>query len=188
MQAATLTGVSRPTRLPWKQVCGTAQWITPCFKPTKLCNDFSFSIETWGKPNESDLEPQMFDPAPAFICEVPNRLQPVGIATPTKCVLNKDLISIIMHDPTESVTNIGSFVLATARSLTRVDYMAEGKQTHVCTVTQARLGFLRNQNADCLNSLGSWARIAQLSEANKCCLSAQAYFYLQKATSANLTI
>ena len=188
MQAATLTGVSRPTRLPWKQVCGTAQWITPCFKPTKLCNNFSFSIETWGKPNESDLEPQMFDPAPAFICEVPNRLQPVGIATPTKCVLNKDLISIIMHDPTESVTNIGSFVLATARSLTRVDHMAEGKQTHVCTVTQARLGFLRNQNADCLNSLGSWARIAQLSEANKCCLSAQAYFYLQKATSANLTI
>jgi hypothetical protein len=93
-----------------------------------------------------------------------------------------------MHDITESVKNDGSFVLVTARSLTRVDCIAEGKQTHVCTVTQARLGFLRNQNTDCLNSLGSWARIAQLSEANKSCLSAQAYFYLHTATSANLTI
>ena len=142
MQAATLTGVSRPTRLPWKQVSGAVQWIIPGFKPTKLCNNFSFSIETWGKPNDSDLEFQIFNPAPALIREVPNRLQPVAVTTHTKCVLNKDLISIIMHDPTESVNNIGSFVLTTARSLTRVDYMAEGKQTHVCTVTQARLGFL----------------------------------------------
>ena len=188
MQAATLTGVSRPTRLPWKQVSGAVQWIIPGFKPTKLCNNFSFSIETWGKPNDSDLEFQIFNPAPVLTRQVPNRLQPVAVTTHTKCVLNKDLISIIMHDPTESVNNIGSFVLTTARSLTRVDCMAEGKRTHVCTVTQARLGFLRNQNADCLNSLGSWVRIAQLSEANKSCLSAQAYFYLQTATSANLTI
>ena len=93
-----------------------------------------------------------------------------------------------MHDSTESVNRVGSFVLVTARSLTRVDCMAGSKQTHVCTVTQSRLGFLRNYNADCLNSLGAWARIAQLSEANKSCLSAQAYFYLQTATSANLTI
>jgi hypothetical protein len=93
-----------------------------------------------------------------------------------------------MHDKTEIVNNDGSFILATARTITRVDRIAEGKQTHVCRVTQTRLGFLRNQNADSLNSQGSWARIAQLSEASKSCLSAQAYFYLQTATSANLTI
>ena len=190
MQAATLTGVSRPTKLPWKQVSGNGnvQWIVPGFKPTKLCTDFSFSIETWGKPNNTDLELQMFSPAPAIICEAPIRLQPIAATTHTKCVLNKDFVTIIMHDSTESVNHVGSFVLVTARSLTRVDCMAGSKQTHVCTVTQSRLGFLRNYNADCLNSLGAWARIAQLSEANKSCLSAQAYFYLQTATSANLTI
>jgi hypothetical protein len=190
MQAATLTGVSRPTKLPWKQVSGNGnvQWIVPGFKPTKLCTDFSFSIETWGKPNNTDLELQMFSPAPAIICEAPIRLQPIAATTHTKCVLNKDFVTIIMHDSTESVNRVGSFVLVTARSLTRVDCMAGSKQTHVCTVTQSRLGFLRNYNADCLNSLGAWARIAQLSEANKSCLSAQAYFYLQTATSANLTI
>ena len=188
MRAATLTGVSRPTRLPWRNVGGNLQWIIPGFRPSKLYKEFSFSIETWGKPNNTDLEPLIFGPAPALICTVPTRLQPIPVAANTKCVLNKDLISIIMDDSTESVMNVGSFVLATSRSLTRVDCIAERKQTHVCTVTQARLGFLRSQNADCLNSLGSWARIAQLSDANKSALSAQAYFYLQTATTANLTI
>ena len=155
MQAAILTGVSRPTRLPWKHVSGNVQWIVRGLKPTKLGTDFSFSIETWGKPTDADLEAQMFGPAPARPCE-PIRLQPIAVTTHAKCVLNKDLVSIIMHDITESVKNDGSFVLVTARSLTRVDCIAEGKQTHVCTVTQARLGFLRNQKTDCLNSLGSW--------------------------------
>lgn len=189
MKAVALTCVPRPTRLPWKLVSGKAQWVIPGFKPTILFADFSFTIETWGKPNDNDLEQKLFGHAPASAGEGTNHQQCVAIVTPnSKYVLNKDLVSIVMHDSTERIENVGSFILTTARSLTRIDRLTGGTLTHLCTVTQARLGFLRSQIPDCLNLLESWARMVQLSESSKSCFSAQAYFCLQSVTGANLTI
>ena len=45
---------------------------------------------------------------------------------------------------------------------------------HIGTVTQSRLGFLREHNADCLYRLKQWVRVAHKEEADKACLSRSA--------------
>lgn len=196
IKAITALKLEGPTDLPWKTKDREPIWIIPLFKSKKLHNNFSELIEGWGKPSYSELKQQIFatdtsgQPVHGNSRKraTPHQRQvPLGVEKLP--VLNSKLISIVLDDVTARTEKHGNYTLVTAKSLTRVDCMEEkGQAHHCCTVSQGRLGFLREQNSDCLHRLREWVVQTERAETGKACLSAQAGHRLQEASGANLLI
>ena len=192
-KAVTALKLERPTDLPWKTKDREPFWKVPLFRGQKIHKNFSELVERWGKPSYSELKNQILGTAQTVYEKAKSkaaprqRQQPPGVEK--QPVLNNRLISIVLDDVTERTEKHEDFTLVTAKSLTRVDWMdATGQARHCCTVSQGRLGFLREQNSDCLHRLKEWVTQTERAEADRGCLSAQAGHRLQEASGANLLI
>ncbi len=170
--------------------------MIPLVKSKTLHSNYSELIQGWGKPSHSELKQQVFG---ADLSGQPahcngrirdasyQRQLPPGVEKLP--VLNSRLISIVLKDVTERSVKEDSYTLIKAKSLTRVNFTEDtGQLHHCCTVSQGRLGFLREQNSDCLHRLKEWVMQTERAETGNACLSAQAGHRLQEASGANLLI
>jgi ribonuclease HI len=191
MQAVAKLKLATPSHMHWKLEAGSRKpvWVTPNFRVGKLSHHFSNAIRLWGNPTAQELRKQLLGSRETLnsvtglqlLQQQQHTRGPVELLTR---VLDSTLVTIIVSDVTESSETSGPYHLYTAQSMTRVDTC----ESHVCTLPQARLGFLREHNQDCLCYLKEWVRLAQKAETARSCLSMQAQHYLQDATGANLLI
>ena len=181
-----------PTVLQWKMTGFGPTWIIPPFQGRNLHSNFMATIERWGTPSKCELKRQLLGSPATLTGEAPTqRMRSTYPPAPTSEraeVLNNELITVVLDDVTARTEATDGYVLTTLRALTRVDRREGSGLVHLCTISQARLGFLRGQDPDCLSKLASWVRMTERAEDNKGCLSPQAYFFLQAATGANLLI
>ena len=183
-----------PTELQWRIINSKPTWIVPPFKSRgrTLHENFTATIERWGNPSRGELKRQLLGSPAAMTGEAkPQRTggtyPPPPVAERAE-ILDGELLTVVLDDATARTEDTGEYVLNTARALTRVDRREGSGLVHQCTIPQARLGFLRGQDPDCLSKLPVWVRMAELAEDSKGCPSPQAYFFLQAATGANLLV
>ena len=181
-----------PTALHWKMTDNGPTWIIPPFQGRTLHSNFAATIERWGNPSRCDLKRQLLGSPATLTGEAPihstgNSYPPPPVSGRPE-VLDGELTTVVLDDITARTEHTGDYVITTAKALARVDRREGNELVHLCTISQARLGFLRDQDSDCLSKLATWVRMTERAEESKGCLSPQAYFFLQAGTGANLLI